>query len=84
MSDEAPALRQIKPEHTEVVADLRRLADEIESGKEPATSVFCIVNDRVGGLIFTRMCGERLTYSGTMGLCTYASHSLYRSIKQPL
>lgn len=82
MSEETK-LREIKPEHLDVVADLRRLADDIESGKEKATSVFCIVNDRVGGLIFTRMCGERLTYSGTMGLCSYASHSLYRDIKQP-
>lgn len=67
----------LRPTSTEVVADLRKLADEIERGELPATSVVSVLQDRVGQTISVKCGGDTLTYSGMMGLLAYASHQLY-------
>lgn len=66
------------PDARTVAADLRRLADEIERGENPATSAIVVFNDRVTQQTGRTLCGEPLTVSGWMGLLSYASHMMYR------
>ena len=72
-------LREIKPEASELVDDLRKLADKIESGDVDAQTAFVVTSHRQAG-ITTTVCGERMTYSGLKGLLAYASHHLYQQV----
>ena len=72
-------LREIKPEASELVDDLRKLADKIESGDVDAHTAFVVTRHRQAG-ITTTVCGERMTCSGLMGLLAYASHHLYQQV----
>ncbi len=72
-------LREIKLESSELVDDLRKLADKIESGDVDAHTAFVVTSHRQMG-ITTTVCGERMTYSGLMGLLAYASHHLYQQV----
>lgn len=74
-------LRVLQPEASEVVADLRRYADAVESGEINATTVFCIFSDRVAQTVVTKVAGERVTYSQLMGLCAYASAAAYQETR---
>ena len=58
-------------------AYIRKLADKIESGDVDAHTAFVVTRHRQAG-IATAVCGERMTYSGLMGLLAYASHHLYQ------
>jgi hypothetical protein len=58
--------------------DLRKLADRIEAGEEPATSAIVVFTDRVGKTTGRTLCGEQLSYSAWMGMLSYVSHMLYR------
>ena len=72
-------VREIKTEASELVDDLRRLADKIEAGEVDAHTAFVVTSHRQAG-ITTTVCGERMTYSGLMGLLAYGSHHLYQQV----
>ena len=72
-------VREIKTEASELVDDLRRLADKIEAGEVDAHTAFVVTSHRQTG-ITTTVCGERMTYSGLMGLLAYGSHHLYQQV----
>lgn len=71
---------QIKPSSERLVADLRQLADDIESGKEQASSVgICVLKSRATESIHIRHVGEQQSYSDAMGMLVFANGMLFRS-----
>lgn len=75
-------VHELRTEASEIVADLRRLADKIERGDVEATSAFVVARDRVSGIVSTTVCGERMSYSGLMGLLSYANCLLFKQANE--
>lgn len=78
-------ITEIKPEYTEVVADLRRFADAIENGtfadgKLIPTSIVLCMQDRVNQKICYKIAGERMVASANMGLLCYVQQRMYTEI----
>ena len=71
---------QIKPSSERLVLDLRQLADDIESGKEQASTIgICVLKSRATESIHVRHLGEMQSYSDAMGMLTFTQHLLFRS-----
>lgn len=71
---------QIKPSSERLVHDLRQLADDIEAGREPASTIgVCILKSRTSESIHLRHVGESQSYSDAMGMLAFANAMLFRS-----
>lgn len=71
---------QIKPSSERLVNDLRQLADDIESGRELASTIgVCVLKSRTSESIHIRHVGEQQSYSDAMGMLAFANGMLFKS-----
>lgn len=73
----AADITELKPDAAFIAANLRAIADDIESGKRPATTAIVVCHDRVNEVVYVRHAGDSIATSHCMGLLAYAQTHLW-------